>query len=326
MEHLDPHAAARRRFIRSAGALGAAAWLAPRGLLGDDALPEVRSRGADGPVQQLRRAAAADPIRVQRLRGNVSVLSGSGGNIAALTSEDGVVLVDAGIVGPKVAGAVATISRAPLTHVINTHWHFDHTDANAWLHARGAAIVAHQKTRQRLAVDTRVEGWDFTFPASPAGALPATVVADERTLRLHGSEVRIAPYAPAHTDSDLSVHLVDANVLHVADTWWNGAYPFIDYSTGGSVDGTIRAAEEGLARGSADTIFVPGHGAAGGRGDVARFRDMMLAVRDRVASLKASGRSVAEVVAAKPTAAYDAGWTGGPIGPDFFTRLVYQGV
>jgi glyoxylase-like metal-dependent hydrolase (beta-lactamase superfamily II) len=326
MDHIDSHAVSRRRFLLGAGALGTTAWLAPRALFGDAVRSGPSAGRADGPVQQLRRAAATDPIRIQRLRGNVSVLSGSGGNIAALTSDDGVVLVDAGIVGPKVAAAVATITRAPVTHVINTHWHFDHTDANAWLHARGAAIVAHQNTRRHLAADTRVEGWGFTFPASPDGALPATLIADERTIRLHGSEVKLTPYAPAHTDSDLSVHIVDANVLHVADTWWNGVYPFIDYSTGGSVDGTIRAVEAGLARGSADTIFIPGHGAVGGRADVARFRDMMLTVRDRVATLKARGRSVAEVVAAKPTAAYDAGWTGGPIGPDFFTRLVYQGV
>jgi glyoxylase-like metal-dependent hydrolase (beta-lactamase superfamily II) len=247
----DARALSRRGFLRAAGAAGAAAWLTPRTLWGGAPAPRVRPSGALGPVQEIRRAAAADPVRVRRLRGNVSVLSGSGGNVAVLAGAGGVVLVDSGIVGPKIAAAVATVSRAPITHVVNTHWHFDHTDANAWLHARGAEVLAHANTRRRLSADTRVDDWEFTFPASPAGALPATVITSAQTLELSGSTIAVAPYAPAHTDSDLAVHLVDADVLHVADTWWNGLYPFIDYSTGGSIDGTIRATEQTLARVSA---------------------------------------------------------------------------
>ena len=316
----------RRGFLFSAGAMGAAAWLVPGRLAGHVAALRHPVRIEDGPVQQIRLAAARDPVRVQHLRGNVSLLSGSGGNVAALTSAAGIVLIESGIVGPKVAAALATISRAPVTHLINTHWHFDHTEANAWLHARGAAIIAHANTRKHLAVDTRVEDWDFTFPASPAGALPTTTITAERTLRLNGAAIALEPYAPAHTDSDLSVHLTEADVLHVGDTWWNGVYPFVDYSTGGSIDGTIRAADEGLARASASTIIVPGHGAVGKRADVARYRDTLVTIRDRVAALKAQGRTVAEVVAAKPAAAFDAALSGGPIGPAFFTRLVYKGV
>ena len=316
----------RRGFLLSTGALGAAACLAPRALLGGARAGRGPRRGQDGPVQQIRRAAATDPIRVQRLRGGVSVLTGSGGNVVVLPGDDGVLLVDSGIVGAKVAAAVATLSSAPVTHVVNTHWHFDHTEANDWLHARGARITAHENTRRRLAAETRVEDWDFTFPASPAGALPTTLVTEDRTLRLNGPAIALRRHAPAHTDTDLSVHLTDADVLHVADTWWNGLYPFIDYSTGGTVDGTLRATEDHLARVSATTLVVPGHGAVGGRADLVRYRDMLVAVRDRVAALKRQGRSVADVVAAKPTAAYDAAWTGGPIGPEFFTRLVYKGV
>ena len=316
----------RRGFLCSAGAIGAAAWLVPGRLAGHVTALRPTARITDGPVQQIRLAAARDPVRVQRLRGNVSLLSGSGGNIAALTTATGIVLIESGIVGPKVAAALGTLSRAPVTHLINTHWHFDHTEANAWLHARGAAIIAHANTRKRMTVDTRVEDWDFTFPVAPEGALPTTTIADEQTLRLNGAAVVLEPYAPAHTDSDLSVHLTEADVLHVGDTWWNGVYPFIDYSTGGSIDGTIRAANEGLARASATTIIVPGHGAVGRRADVVRYRDTLVTIRDRVAALKAQGRSAAEVVAARPTAAFDAALSGGPIGPAFFTRLVYKGV
>jgi glyoxylase-like metal-dependent hydrolase (beta-lactamase superfamily II) len=316
----------RRDFLAAAGALGVAASLHPRSLAGAAAEPRGLLPTADGPVQQIRLAAARDPVRVQHLRGNVSVLSGSGGNVVALVAARGIVLIESGVVGPKIAAALASLGSAPVTHVVNTHWHFDHTEANAWMQARGAAIIAHENTRKRLSVATRVQDWDFTFPASPAGALPTITVTEARRLRLHAAVLALEPYAPAHTDSDLSVHLTDEDVLHVGDTWWNGAYPFIDYSTGGSLAGTIRAAEENLRRVSARTIVVPGHGVVGGRVDVARFLDMLVAIRTRVATLKTQGRTASEVVAAKPTAAFDAAWSGGPIGPDFFARLVYKGV
>jgi glyoxylase-like metal-dependent hydrolase (beta-lactamase superfamily II) len=317
----------RRRFLATAGTLSAAALLAPSTLFGGDRRRRWPELLQHGPVQSIRHAASVDPVDVHRLRGGVSVLTGSGGNVAACVGSDGVLLVDAGIVGAKVAAAVATLTRAPIRHVINTHWHFDHTDANAWLHERGASILAHERTHRHLSVDTRVEDWDFTFPRSPAGALPTTLLSSDRTLRIDGVTVAIRRHAPAHTDTDLSVHFVDADVLHVGDTWWNGLFPIIDYSTGGSIDGTIQATEDHLARTSAGTVIIPGHGAVGSRADLRRYRDMLSAVRERVAALKGRRFTMAEAVAARPTAAFDAEWTGaGPIGPDFFTRLVYKGV
>jgi glyoxylase-like metal-dependent hydrolase (beta-lactamase superfamily II) len=281
----------------------------------------------DGPVQQFRRAAATEPVLVQRIRGGVSLITGSGCNVVALTTEDGVLLVDSGIVASKVAGAVGKLSREPITNVINTHWHFDHTDGNEWLHARGAVVMAHENTRRHLSVDTRVEGWfDFTFPASPEGALPFVVITDEWTIPLKESYVVLKAYAPAHTDSDISVYLASPDVLCVGDTWWNGVYPFIDYSTGGSIDGMIRANEETLSRADAATTIVPGHGDPGDRRDVSKFQEMLTTIRSRIADLKAQGRTADEVVAAKPTADFDAAWGGWYIGPDFFARLVYQGV
>ena len=294
--------------------------VSPAGTRHDTALEE------DGPVQQFRREAAKASVQVQRLRGNANLVTGSGCNVVARSSKDGVVLVDSGIVGSKVAAAVATLGAGPIKHVVNTHWHFDHTDGNEWMHRRGASIVAHANTRRHLSVDTRVDDWfHFTFPASPAGALPSTVIADERPLQLDGSAM-LKAYAPAHTDSDISVYLADEDVFCVGDTWWNGIYPFIDYATGGSIDGMIRAAEASLSRASANTIIVPGHGEPGGIRDLATFRDMLKTIRDRVAVLKAEGRTKEEVVAAKPSAEFDAVWGGYFIGPDFFVRLVYKGV
>ena len=308
----------RRRFLASIAVATTGVWLMPRRLFAE----------VESPVVVIRRAAATAKINVQKLRGNVSVLEGSGGNIAVLTGRDGKLLVDAGITAsrPRITEALASLSSDPVKHLINTHWHFDHTDGNEWLHSIGAEITAQENTRKHLSVSTRVEGWNFTFPSAPAGALPSKLFATDETLHLNGATLALKHYPPAHTDSDISVEFTDADILHVADTWWNGYYPFIDYSTGGSIDGMIRAAEANLARVTDKTIVIPGHGPIGNKSQLIEFRDMLVSIREKVSTLKKQGRSLDEVVAAKPSAQYDAKWGGFVIDGNTFTALVYAGV
>jgi glyoxylase-like metal-dependent hydrolase (beta-lactamase superfamily II) len=282
----------------------------------------------ESPVIIIRNAAGTAKIKVTKLRGNVSMLEGSGGNITLLTGRDGKVLVDAGITAsrPQITEALASLGDDPVKHLINSHWHFDHTDGNEWLHSVGAEITAHENTRKHLSVTTRVEDWNFTFPPSSAGALPTKLFNSEQTLHLNGATLALKHYPPAHTDSDISVHFTDADIIDVADTLWNGHFPFIDYSTGGSIDGMIRAAEANVATVTDKTIVIPGHGPIGNKSQLIEFRDMLVSVRDKVSTLKKQGKSLEEVVAAKPTADYDAKWGGFVIDGNFFTRLVYAGV
>jgi glyoxylase-like metal-dependent hydrolase (beta-lactamase superfamily II) len=308
----------RRRFITLSVVAATGVWLMPRRLFA----------AAESPVITIRNAAASAKITVTKLRGNVSVLEGSGGNIAVLTGRDGKLLVDAGIPGTtaRITDALDTLSADPVRHLINTHWHFDHTDGNEWLHSIGAEITAHENTRKHLAETTRVEDWDFTFPPAPPGALPTKVFTKDETLHLNGATLALKCYKPAHTDSDISVDFTDADILHCADTFWNGYYPFIDYSTGGSINGMIRAAEANVARATEKTIVIPGHGPIGNKSQLIEFRDMLVAVRDKVSALKKQGRALQEAIEAKPTADYDAKWGGFVIKGDFFTKLVYEGV
>ena len=285
------------------------------------------SEGAgESPVITIRNAAAIAKIKVHKLRGNLSVLEGSGGNITVLTGRDGKVLVDAGISRPQVEEALAGLSDDPVKHLINSHWHFDHTDGNEWLHSVGAEITAHENARKHLSVSTRVEDWNFTFPPAPTGALPTNLITADETLHLNGSTLALKSCGSSHTDSDISVKFEEANVIVVADTFWNGEYPFIDYSTGGSVEGMIRAAEANIANSNDETIVIPGHGPIGNKSQLIEFRDMLAAIREKVSDLKKHGKSLDEVVAAKPTADFDAKWGGFVIDGNFFTRLVYVGV
>jgi glyoxylase-like metal-dependent hydrolase (beta-lactamase superfamily II) len=308
----------RRNFLASASAATTMAWLAPSRLFAQE----------EGLVQTARKTAATDKITIQKLRGNVSVLLGAGGNIAVLPGRDGKLLIDAGFAGarPQITDALAGISSEPITHLINTHWHFDHTDGNEWLHSVGAAILAHTNTRKHLSTTTRVEGWNFTFEPAPAGAIPAEVFDDERTLKLNGTTITLKHYAPAHTDSDISVHFTDSDILHVADTFWNGFYPFIDYSTGGSIDGMIRATEANLTKVSDTTIVIPGHGEVAGKSQLSFYRDLLVGTREKVDALKKQGKSLDEIVAAKLTAATDAKWGNGFRSPKDFIGDVFQGM
>jgi len=125
----------------------------------------------------------------------------------------------------------------------------------------------------------------------------------------------------------LSVTFGEADILHVGDTYWNGIYPFIDYSTGGSIDGMIAASDANLAASTENTIIIPGHGKpVSNKSELKEFRDMLVGIRGNIAALKKAGRTLEEIVAAKPTAAYDAKWGQFVIDPPFFTKLVYEGV
>ncbi len=323
MEHAKKNLLSRRGFclccVGGAAFAATNGWLTPR-----EAFAEAR-----GLVSLIKDSAAASPIVTHRLRNNISVLEGSGGNIAVLTGPDGKVLIDAGITvsRPQLTKVLADLGADPITHLVNTHWHFDHADGNDWLHSAGAKIIAQENTRKHLSEVQRVEDWDYNFLPLATGGIPSEVFATEHSLKLNGASIGLKYYGPAHTDSDISVTFAEANIVHVADTFWNGIYPFIDYSTGGSIDGMIAASDANLAATNNETIIIPGHGKpVSNKAELKEFRDMLVAIRDNVAKLKKQGKSRDETVAAKPTADFDTKWGQFVIDPGFFTRLVYEGV
>ncbi len=163
-------------------------------------------------------------------------------------------------------------------------------DVNEWLHKEGAAILAHGNTRKRLAPAQRVEDWGFDSPRSPPGAIPSEVFSEDKILKANGATLALKHHGPAHIDDDISVAPREPDILHTGDTYWNGFYPFIDYSTGGSIDGTIRAAEANLAAADDGAIVIPGHGPpVGNKAELKQYRDMLVAVREKVAAITRQG-------------------------------------
>jgi glyoxylase-like metal-dependent hydrolase (beta-lactamase superfamily II) len=312
-----PENFSRRRFVGSTGVLTAVVWLTPGQLFAEK----------ENIVLAARKRAETTDITAQSLRRNVTALIGSGGNIAVLTGSDGKLIIDSGYATSraKITAALTNLSHEPIKHLVNTHWHFDHCDGNEWMHADGATILAHENTKKHLVTTTRVEGWGFTFPPSPPGAIPGEVFADEKIVHLNDSTIALKYYGPSHTDGDVSAYFAEADVLHCGDTWWNGHYPFIDYSTGGNIKGMIKAAESNLAKVTDKTIVIPGHGKIAGKAELTEYRDMLATIHDRIAALKKEGKSLEEIIAAKPTAAYDSKWAGSFITGDVFTKLVYDG-
>ncbi len=273
------------------------------------------------------RRAEGDLI-TERLRGNISVLLGSGANIIVLSGEQGKFLVDAGISvsTTKVKAALNEINPAPLKYVVSTHWHWDHTDGNRWMHESGATLIAHRNTLKHLSQATHVDDWNWTFFPVAAGASPTILVDERKTISFAGENIQIRHYGPGHTDGDLSVYFEHADVLALGDTFWNGYYPFIDNQDGGSVNDAIKWADNAVECTSDQTIVIPGHGPVGTRTQLIEFRDMLVSVRDKVAALKRQDQSLDEVIAANPTAAFDEKWGHFVIDPAHFTRLVYAGL
>jgi glyoxylase-like metal-dependent hydrolase (beta-lactamase superfamily II) len=265
-------------------------------------------------------------VRTEKVAEGVWVLISVGGNIGVSAGADGVFLVDDQYapLTPKVKAAVATVSDRPLRFILNTHWHPDHTGGNKDLGEAGALIVAHDNVRRRMSTDQFIEALGMKLPPSPEKALPVVTFDSSVTLHINGDDINAFHVEPAHTDGDSIVHLRRADVIHMGDLYFNGMYPFIDVSSGGSFEGVIAAADRALALAGEKTRIIPGHGPVGGRAELRAYRDMLVTVRDRVKPLVQAGKTAAEVAAAKPTADLDAKWGGGFMKPDMFLGIVAQ--
>jgi glyoxylase-like metal-dependent hydrolase (beta-lactamase superfamily II) len=310
----------RRSFLEIGAAAGAAA-LAPRWLKAQATAAQPTDM-----VAKARAGALNTAIKTTKLSSNVYLLQGAGGNMVLQTGPQGNLLIDSSFATavPKITEAIGAVSKAPSAMLINTHWHFDHTDGNEGLHSARFTVYAHQKTRERLSTPQNMKMFGFTLPAAPEGALPVITFNDSMHIWHNGDSLDLVHFDPAHTDTDIYIHFHSADVLHVGDTWFNGMYPFIDEGTGGSIGGMIRASEKALVAAGNETKIVPGHGPLGTKAELQKFHDMLAGVRDKVAALKTAGAPEQEAIAKKPTVEFDPTWAKGMLNGDTFTGIVYR--
>jgi glyoxylase-like metal-dependent hydrolase (beta-lactamase superfamily II) len=265
-------------------------------------------------------------VKAEKVAEGLYMLTGAGGNIGLSVGKSGSFVVDDQYapLTDKILAAIKAITPDPVRFVVNTHWHGDHTGGNENMGKAGAFIVAHDNVRRRMSTEQFNATFKRATPPSPEGALPVVTFAEGLTFWWNGEEIRVRHVAPAHTDGDAVVHFVKADVVHMGDLFFNGGYPFVDTSSGGRVDGVIAAADGVLQTVTEKTRIIPGHGPLATKADLQAYRDVVKACRDRIAKLKAEGRDRAAVIAAKPTADYDAKWGQGFMKGDVFTGLVFD--
>jgi cyclase len=263
-------------------------------------------------------------VRTTKVGEGVYMLTGAGGNLGVSAGADGVILIDDQFapLSDKIKAAIAAVG-GPIRFLLNTHWHGDHTGGNENFAKGGVVIVAHENVRHRMSVEQFIAAFNQHVPASPAGALPVVTFTDAVTFYLNGDSINVFHVPPAHTDGDAIIWFRHANVVHMGDTFFNGRYPLIDLSSGGSVDGMVGAADRVLGMVDANTKIIPGHGPLGDRTALQAYRTMVATVRDRIKRAVAAGQTLAQVQASKPTADFDAVWGKGSITPERFVEIVY---
>lgn len=290
-------------------------------------LPLVCVALAAVPTARAQRDFDRTVITPLKLADHLWMLTGAGGNLLVCAGPDGALLVDTQFapLAARIRTVVDSLSGGrPLRFVLDTHYHGDHVGGDSAMAAAGATVVAHANVRRRMSVDRFDEFSGTTSKAAPAAALPVVTFSDSLTFHLNGLEIRVLHLPPGHTDGDAVVWIPAANVLHTGDLLFNGTYPVIDLSAGGSIAGMLRSLEILMPIVGSATRIVPGHGPLADRTALLRFRGMLLAVQDRVTRLVTKGYTLEQVVAAKPLADLDRVWGAGFMKPDAFLRLVYR--
>ncbi len=265
-------------------------------------------------------------IKTEKLSATTYMMTGAGGNLGLSIGEDAVFLIDDQFapLTPKIKAAIKKLTNKPVKFVLNTHWHFDHTGGNENMGKQGALIVAHENVRKRLSAEGFIKFFDMKTKAEPKVALPVVTFTQDLSFHINGDEVQALHVGHAHTDGDAIVHFKNSDVIHMGDTFFNGLYPFIDTSSGGSVDGVLAAADRVLAIAGENTKIIPGHGPVAKKADLKAFRDMLATVSANIKVQIAQGKTLAEVQASQPTAQFDAVWGKGFLTPKQWVDMLYE--
>ncbi|MEZ6029110.1 MAG: MBL fold metallo-hydrolase [Hyphomonadaceae bacterium] len=299
----------------------------------------------EAPVEAVAAASTAAPVtpppasppapnssavsRAIDLGHGVSMLMGQGGNLGLLVGEDGVFLIDDQYATNAMANLakIEELANGRPRYLVNTHWHGDHAGGNEVFAKAGATVFAHENVRKRLSGERVTTGRTAQAQPAPQVALPVVTFLAGIDFHLNGQTIRAIPAPmPAHTDGDVLIYFVEADVLHTGDTYMKDRYPFVDTGSGGTQAGFIEALTKAIEIAGPDTKIIPGHGELATRADLEAALDMHRGARAAVEALVKQGKSLEEAVAAKPLAQ----WTprfGGPgsfISDDAYVTVIYN--
>lgn len=252
-------------------------------------------------------------VKIEKLNASTFMLTGSGGNIGLSVGDDAVFVIDDEFapLAPKIKTAIRTLTDKPVTFLVNTHFHGDHTGANAVFSKTGALIFAHDNVRARLLAD-----------ADTIKDAPVVSFATDMTFHINGDDLLVRHVPNAHTDGDAFVLFKGGNVVHAGDVFFNGLYPFIDAAGGGSPDGMIAAVDTILAAVDDQSKIIPGHGPVANKNDLLAYRAMLATIATRVKAL--SGQPLAEVLATQPSRDFDGTWGKGFMRPAAFVEQLWR--
>lgn len=264
-------------------------------------------------------------IKPQKVNDKIYMLTGAGGNIGILIGEDGVFMIDNQYapLSDKIKASIKDITEQPIKYILNTHWHFDHSGGNVNLNTPELTLVAHENVKIRLENDQHVDpfGWDIKALANEG--LPELTFSDKMTLYLNEEEVMLIHPEKAHTDGDAITFFKTSNVIHAGDVFVRYGFPFIDASSGGSIDGIIEGLNTIISISDENTKIIPGHGELAKRSDVVEVRNML---EETAAVLKreiAKGTSVDDIINANPLAKWEERWSNSFITSKIFIQLVH---
>ena len=230
-----------------------------------------------------------------KITDNIYMLEGQGGNIGLFIGKDGVFMIDDQFapLTPKILSAIKKITDKPVSYLVNTHWHGDHTGGNANMQKEGAVIVSHENVRKRMSVDQIVRGRKKA--ASPKEALPVITFTKDMMFFLNGEDILVSHIHNAHTDGDALVYFTNSNVLHVGDAYFQKGFPYIDVDSGGSIDGYIKGIEKMIALSDDKTVIIPGHGNLSSKKELGVYLNMLKMLRKTIAKKIKDGKTLEEV-------------------------------
>ena len=276
-------------------------------------------------IQKATEQFESSPLKTSSLDKGIWMFSGDGGDVTAIVDDGSTLLIDSGLDSraTELADAIFRATLRPVTRLVNTHWHFDHTGGNVYFGSGGVTIIGQENVKQRLSSVQNVPFIGLRDGRYPTQALPTMTYSSSMILRQGGQQLALVNYGPAHTDGDTIIYISPANVAVVGDIFSNHFYPIIDLASAGSIDGMIHSLDQILAQTDEHTKIVPGHGPVATRSDLQDYRDMLVQVRQRIKVLIGAGKTIDEAVAAAPTKDFDAEWGRGYVSPDVFVRMVF---